>query len=365
MAKFLCLSPEIVYANISMICPINPCENNTCEDGSSCVALNSTSFCLCSEGYYYKQSTCLKGKVFPGYVVLQLNKTTDLESKTSQAYEDLHEIITKFFGDVFNQSDFGQTVILKVSVFPSRLGRSDIRADLQGNVSVVNIFAQNTSKTEESVKKTITDAIDKGGATIKGFTSQNRCDYYGCNRTGGECADGLLCDCKIGLERPNPQVSFCLPVSQKCPENCNAKNNMQCLMDKDGQALDCVCLSGFRKNNETCEKCPFGYSGVDCKDSFELILTIVGTITGIIIISLLIALIFSARSKNKKKNIEEQNLIENDFQDIRLEQTGFSNLGTGTIFPKIRIAASKDSEPQNPYTKNPYASQSHMPRPDY
>ncbi|XP_008575865.1 PREDICTED: mucin-13 [Galeopterus variegatus] len=101
----------------------------------------------------------------------------------------------------------------------------------------------------------------------------------------------------------------------------------------------------------TAGRCAFGYSGVNCKDQFQLILTIVSTIASVLILSMAIALIFSARSKNKRKNIEEQNLIEEDFQNLRLQQTGFSNLGAdGNIFPKIRIAASEDNRPQNPYT---------------
>ncbi|KAM9225376.1 mucin-13 [Dugong dugon] len=57
------------------------------------------------------------------------------------------------------------------------------------------------------------------------------------------------------------------------------KNDKDSYQDKDG----------------TCEKCPFGYSGVDCKDQFQLILTIVGTIAGILILSMMAAFIVSSR----------------------------------------------------------------------
>ncbi|KAM6162738.1 mucin-13 [Erethizon dorsatum] len=97
-------------------------------------------------------------------------------------------------------------------------------------------------------------------------------------------------------------------------------------------------------------RCPFGYSGMDCKDQFQLILTIVGTILGVFIIGLVIALVISMRSRNRKKNIEEQNLIENDFQNLRLQQTGFSNPGAeGSLFPKVKTEASRDLQVSNPY----------------
>ncbi|OWK05791.1 hypothetical protein Celaphus_00012674, partial [Cervus elaphus hippelaphus] len=106
--------------------------------------------------------------------------------------------------------------------------------------------------------------------------------------------------------------------------------------------------------------CAFGYSGINCKDSFQLILTIVGTIAGIVILGMVITLIVSMRLKNKGKNGEEETLIENDSQNLRLKETGFSNLGAeGSIFPKIRVNLPRDNQPENPYTTPG------IPRPDY
>lgn len=48
--------------------------------------------------------------------------------------------------------------------------------------------------------------------------------------------------------------------------------------------------------------------------------------------------------------MEEQNLIEDNFQNLKLQSTGFSNLGAdGRIFPKINTNLPRESEPQNPY----------------
>lgn len=51
---------------ISFYCisgPSTPCKEDSCKDGSLCVNLLSDYFCLCSEGYYYKSSTCNKGEL--------------------------------------------------------------------------------------------------------------------------------------------------------------------------------------------------------------------------------------------------------------------------------------------------------------
>lgn len=124
----------------------------------------------------------------------------------------------------------------------------------------------------------------------------------------------------------------------------------------------CVCLPGYQKDvQDNCQECAFGYSGDDCKDQFQLILVIVGTIAGVLILGMAIALII-VRSK-KQKDDEEQNLIENDFQNLRLQQqtTGFINPGAeGSLFPKVRANFSRDHQLQNPYV-----NQRGMPRPDY
>lgn len=46
---------------------------------------------------------------------MKMSETSGLENEMSKAYESLHMTITKFFQDAFNNTDYGQTVIYKVS----------------------------------------------------------------------------------------------------------------------------------------------------------------------------------------------------------------------------------------------------------
>ncbi|XP_032005841.1 mucin-13 [Hylobates moloch] len=347
-------------STLSNTVPSSPCQDDPCADNSLCVELHNTHFCLCLEGYYYNSSTCKKGKVFPGTISVKVSETFDPEEKHSVAYQDLHREITSFFKDVFGTSVYGQTVILTVSTPWSP--RSEMRADDKVvNVTIVTILTETTSDNERTVAAKISEATGNNSSNILHYDRTSRCDYYGCNQTADDCLNGLACDCKSDLQRPNPQSPFCVASSLKCPEACNAEHK-QCLIKKNGGAPECACMPGYEEDaNQNCQKCAFGYSGLDCKDKFQLILTIVGTIAGIVILSMIIALIVTARSNNKKKDIEEENLIDEDFQNLKLQPTGFTNLGAeGSIFPKVRIAASRDSQMQNPY-----ASQSNMPRPDY
>ncbi|XP_047421439.1 mucin-13 [Sciurus carolinensis] len=337
------------------------CQGSRCGGDAACVNLNKTGFCLCVEGYYYSSSSCLKGKTFPGYIIVQDVETTDLDDKSSLAYEELHNKVTTFFETALNTSDYGQTVILKVSILPSLPGKSEMRADNKRvNASVVNILKQSTSLSEENVTTMIKKAIPSNQIGAVQYEEENRCEFYGCVDTDQDkCSNGLQCECKPGLQRPNQQSSFCVPL--ECPDNCSAELKKQCLKKDSGQ-LECVCQPGYREDdNSVCLECPFGYSGLDCEDQFQLILTIVGTIAGILILGLLISLICLARSKNKKNHIEEQKLIDNDFQNLQMQSTGFSNLGAdGSLFPKVKTSTSKDI-----HVQNPYANQRGVPRPDY
>ncbi|XP_045858315.1 mucin-13 [Meles meles] len=345
----------------SPIVPINPCQGDPCRDGSACVSLHNKHFCLCLLGYYYESSTCRKGKLFPGNVTMKVSGTSGLEDGNSMAYQKLHTEITDFFKTVFANSDYGQTVVDKVSI-PSS-ARSEMRAgDSAVVVEVLNIFAETTKENEKTVSETIKNAIQNSTSDMA-YSPQSLCDYYGCEPENEQdnCNNGLLCKCKNGMERPNPQVPMCVASAVRCPDTCNADHNKQCLVNKNTGDAECMCLPGYKEiDGGICQACAFGYSGVRCEDQFQLILTVVGSIGGALILGLVILLIVLASSKNKKKNIEEENLIENDFQNLRLQQTtGFSNPGAnGSIFPKVR--ASMPGQPQNPY-----AHQRSLPRPDY
>ncbi|XP_054430903.1 mucin-13 [Pteronotus mesoamericanus] len=336
-----------------------PCQTNSCGGGSSCINLHTSHFCLCIDGYYYKNTKCNKGKVFPGTIQVKVTDTSGLDNENSITYEELHVKVVSFFENTFKASDYGQTVIQKARISAS--ARSEMRAgDKAVDVAVVNIFAEGTKQNETTVLTAINEAIN-GSTDITKYTTQDLCDYYGCEKKNeqDDCSNGIQCKCKPGLGRPNAQVAFCVPLSPECPPACDAKHNMQCLVKDDGNS-DCVCLAGYKKDDGgKCQACAFGYQGVNCEDNFQLILTVVGTIAGILILGMVIAVIFM-RSK-KTKDIEEQNLIENDFQNLRLQQTtGFSSPAQRSIFPKITSTVPRDGGMQNPYA-NPRS----IPRPDY
>ncbi|XP_053528797.1 mucin-13 [Artibeus jamaicensis] len=343
-------------APASTTAPTDLCQDDSCDGGSYCVNLHNTHFCQCILGYYYNSSSCKKGKVFPGIIQVKTSDTSGLKNETSINYENLYMEVNKFFKDAFANSDYGQTVIQQVSTSAS--ARSQMRAgDEVVNVTVVNLFAADTKENETTISDKIQGAISSN-PNIENYANIDRCEFYGCVKEN-DCSDGFQCECQAGYERPTPYTATCLPLSRKCPYACKSTPKTQCLVKDDGSP-ECVCLAGYRMDDhEKCQVCAFGYNGVNCEDNFQLILTIVGAIAGILILSMVIALIFM-RSK-KRKDVEEQNLIENDFQNLKLQQrAGFSFPAEGTIFPKISTSFSRDGGMQNPY-----ANSRGIPRPDY
>ena len=322
--------------------PIKRCESKSCGEDASCVNLNSHYICLCMEGYYYNSGACLRGKTFPGLISVQVNDASDLQNEGSLAYENLWNEIITFFQSAFAHTDYKQTVIHTVSTSSPQARTVTVR--------VVNIFEQNTTEHEASVTAKINNEI-RNSTNILAYSEQTQCDYYGCDDVHQDnCSNSLNCQCKDGLQRPFLHSPFCLAL--QCSEDCNTKNKKQCLKDSAGRMV-CACLPGYRKtDNNNCQACPFGYTGMECEDQFQLILTIVGTILGVLVLSLVIALVISVRSSNKNKDTEEQNLMENDFQNLRLQHTDFGLQGPkGSLFPEVKTGPSRSYQASNPYVE--------------
>ncbi|XP_026102858.1 mucin-13-like [Carassius auratus] len=64
-----------------------------------------------------------------------------------------------------------------------------------------------------------------------------------------------------------------------------------------------VCPSGYKAENNTCVRCPFGYSGFNCDDSSLLALVVVACVLGgILLIVILAVLIYICVTRCNKKS---------------------------------------------------------------
>lgn len=331
-----------------------------CYSSAQCVNLKNDSFCLCPEGYYYKDSECNQGKTFPGILEIAW-RILDLDDPKSQNYQDLHLKVQTFFKSAFrHDSTFGQTVILSLQT------RAKMRNIEKVEIMVTNLFHITSNTTE----KTVNDAINMQAQQEQtvSYQGENTCNSNGCSNTTGDCSNGFQCKCQEGLARPFPVSSSC----SVCDSECSEKNNKQCVKKVGSLIPECECLPGYFKKESTCQACDFGYSGIGCKDNNMLIFTVLYVIGGIILLGTIIALIVVARSKKKRKSGEEDSLINRDFSNVRLETTGFNNpaMSSGGLFPKVNVAQfpkNQSNVKSNPYEdsrEDPYFRRP-MPVRDY
>ncbi|XP_051841429.1 mucin-13-like [Antechinus flavipes] len=129
--------------------PDEPCTKMRCYSTAQCINLKNESFCLCPEGYYYKDQECNPGKTFPGILNIGWD-ISDLDDPKSQNYQNLHLKVQSFFQSAFsNDSTFGQTVILSLQT------RSKMRSTERVEIMVTNLFNITSKITEKTVNEAI------------------------------------------------------------------------------------------------------------------------------------------------------------------------------------------------------------------
>ncbi|XP_042682953.1 mucin-13, partial [Centrocercus urophasianus] len=313
------------------------CRSSSCGGKlSTCVPLNNTYICQCSYGFYYYSNDCYPGKVFPGIVTLTQAFGNDIHDVNSMEYQKMVQSITQFFQIAFeNMTDYRQTIIVKFIYTEDANTRNAKNA---AHVTVMNIFREGTTETDDNVEKAVMAAA-RNLSYVSGYTTATLCAVYPCDDTTTTCEDGTypVCVCKPNFTKTAWDIYSCSDCA-----NCT-EENMFC--DRQNGVPDCKCMDNFKKEGEKCVRCPVGYSGEDCQNNKELILIIVGTVFGVIILCLVAAVsIVSVRAKHshdpeKKRLIKPRNSNSNISEETR-------------IFPRVQTTsghANPGYQPNNPY----------------
>ncbi|KAM6348660.1 mucin-13 [Alca torda] len=332
------------------LCNPNPCGAYL----AKCIALNSTFTCQCQYGFYYRDKNCHQGKIFPGVISLNESYSGSFSNVTSKEYEEMFQNLTMFFNETFiyyNLTGFEQTVIVKIE------SPEKVRSSLSTNLTVINLFMENTNADNATVSLAIKNAAEKSD-----FVSDSRgasyCEGFNCDTRTTVCKENMFptCECKSDFSRTEWDVLSC----SDCSKDCSGEENKYCA--KEEGVPKCKCMPDFEKKNEKCVSCPVGYSGENCSNNRELILIIVGTVFGAVILILVVAVsIVSIRAKHKQ-DPEKRSLINQGYSNPNA-----SDGRQTTMFPRVQTTsghANPGYQPNNPYEKRS-ANRRHFLERDY
>ncbi|XP_053117469.1 mucin-13 [Hemicordylus capensis] len=331
-------SPPVSNATAPSSTTLEPlqCHSQSCLYGATCIDLVHGHACQCLPyGFYYSTNGCQQGKVFPGQVKLNILYKVEMEIPGSADYKELYSNVTQFFNKTFeNEESYRETRIISVKSTSTSTRLSKAEAKGNTEVTLMNMFDAstklNSSFVEALIQKSSSPLIDSTS-----FQNVPQCSIYNCdgktttcNETGGGYFPS--CDCIKNLAKKNQEDKACL----LCSASCSTDNGKYCVMSKN-DVPECQCLSDYKEQDGTCKKCPFGYSGIDCKNNYMVILIGVAVACGVVIVALTGALIYKALRGKKEPMPERKGLLSNVYEDLEISSQ--HNYATnGKIFPRIQ-----------------------------
>ncbi|XP_061860788.1 mucin-13 isoform X5 [Colius striatus] len=329
-------------------CSGDPCGRTL----ATCVALFSNFTCLCPYGFYYSEKDCYRGKIFPGVLKLSLAYSDEVQIITSEQYETVFQNVTALFKEIFPTSTgFEQTVIVEIQ------SQTQARSSLPMNITVINVFKEDTNETNVTVAATINSAKESISYIVE-YNETSYCAVYNCDTNTTVCMEDMFpkCECKSEYSKSEWDDRSC----SDCNAECSAENHKYCA--KQGGVPQCKCMPNYEKKSERCVPCGVGYSGEDCINNSELILIIVGSVLGAIVLCLLIAVIVvSARAKHRK-DPERKSLIKSGYSN-----SNASDDKPATMFPRVQTTSGHSNpgyQPNNPY-EMPSSNRDRFPERDY
>ncbi|XP_072329409.1 mucin-13-like isoform X5 [Scyliorhinus torazame] len=274
------------------------CSSNPCGDTAECVDLFDGFTCECNFDFYYDNDTniCIQGQSFGGQLTIQMEFDETMKDTRSQKFAELRKSVTSFFNSSFAHIEGYKTTLIL-----------DVRS---GSVitAVTHTFIQDTNVNDEVITQAIKNAIE--GNSNYSYYSVPGCKVKKCDKeTTSNCFQeprGLLaeCICKIGFYKTNVNETTC---RDSCHLNCDGRNEY--IVRSSDHKCECKCLPGYKIINKECERCPFGYNGVDCKDGFQLTTLVIGVVLGIALLGVTIGLIYACIRLKHVDNGEHEHLL--------------------------------------------------------
>ncbi|XP_039895264.1 protein HEG homolog 1-like [Simochromis diagramma] len=211
-----------------------------------------------------------------------------MTNTTSKEFKETADEIVAALDEVYKGKDgYSGSLVLKLLRSTSRMLRAP-----PGIIAVLQIIFKASSEIKEDdvIKELENNTCDDcvlSGATFEttDLCAENPCDVKTSNCTSQDGAYSCTC-----LEK-HFQTDFSDRMCTACP-------------------------SGSRFKDNTCVKCSFGYSGLECSENWQLILVIVGSVLGgLLLIALILLPIIPTISSKKISKTGKDGDIENPYMN--------------------------------------------------
>ncbi|KAM8729353.1 mucin-13-like [Acanthopagrus schlegelii] len=207
-----------------------------------------------------------------------------MENPRSSSFREAAQKITKSLDEVFKDTkDYSESTVLKLERgSTTRVWSREEKLPVKATVEI--IFLANADVTTGGI-------VDKIDSYVK------ECDN--CLLTGATFKNESLCK----RQPCDDKTTECNPLDGRFHCTCMESYILTNFSDR----MCTACPSGQKAVSETneCVNCPFGRSGLNCKESWQLALVIVGSVFGALLListSLLPLVAHQFRKKGSKKN---------------------------------------------------------------
>eukprot|EP00062_Callorhinchus_milii_P015956 gi/632967049/ref/XP_007899757.1/ PREDICTED: mucin-13 [Callorhinchus milii] len=270
---------KVSQSSSTTLQPADHCAKTTCPPYSKCQNLYLSFTCICPPGLAFSlNDSCLPARIFPGTLHLKNKKFSEaMKQKNSKEFHSLANKIQNLMKNIFaDEPNYLKSIVRKLEK-----GSVEVHLD--------TLFGLASKVTEDSIHRKINNFIknctDCGplsiGDTYSGESICHR-NYCDINTTKCKNKDGLVsCDCLPGYYKFTPSDRSCK-----------------------------ACTSGFKLVNGICVKCPFGYRGFNCNESFLLAVVVISCVLGcLLLLFILIAACLWCKKSTSNSSCGSQDYV--------------------------------------------------------
>ncbi|XP_040287296.1 protein HEG-like isoform X2 [Bufo bufo] len=288
-------------------------QDEDCPPFTMCTGQGGLRVCQCHLGsYFHHYLGCITARTFlariPSSVLYWDSISVNTTGHSSNEDDIRHMEAAQYHSDIFRVRVLFQNVFGHI---PGYLSTSvtDVELD-EGHVTIAHSFSTLYPVSEEDVWSALTvsppPCAEPHPDCVSPLTSDNYkglslCDYDMCDSSSSACLihGGLVtCECRPGFYKFSP-------MDRSCRE----------------------CGSGFQWTENGCKRCPIGFGGFNCEESYLLVVIVESCVGCVLLVSLITLLVFYFRRKVPKNPTFIDSIVlgvPTDQPSLRLPRAQFS-----------------------------------------